>query len=474
MDLGAQQLDSLAGTKYPFSQDSRFVSDKPVSTGLVQYKLPCDMFDEVVIDTDPGVQAYLSGIEPDEGYLVFSLSGNGTDETFQVSGTAFDRSGRLFYASRLAFVRIHTRYKFRFTELLRAIWKKDGPVPRTPFKVYFDPHCIRVREKRLVAFSVHGGEATGDVVLKPGYNILMEQPDYTSSNNISISASAGMGEGRVPCEVAYPDALDSTGIAGAIPDADGNIRFETDGCYSIIPLSDNDFRIIGHCRQCCSCEGDYLPAAQATNIFTQRLDAAYEALVKVNTAYNSFIAETQDKLNRSVLAPLVAASSVRSKAVAAGEYAIRTGMTFANMTLDSIRIKRFVLSVQTGAGGIVIMDLSDVSKLVEESNGTVIDIALAAEGLVEVSRTLQVGPYAKLSKDAVLPAETGIVLGTGLEMYVASVSRCYDNSPVGTPGPLVCSSPGYSVEVTYCKVDGEGNDGEDVTETVTGEFKQES
>lgn len=469
MRLGTQVQNERLGTKYPFSDDSGFVSDVPYSTYSSDGKIPCDLFDDVVVDSNDKVSVFVTGINCDVGSVTLSITDDSgvVSATFDLDARSFDKHGRALYVSKSAFVRVSTKHVRNLRDVLaRAKAGNDSVLSYAVGDVGFDIHCYRISERRLLAFDVHDEQVSGDVVLRTGYNMDIDLQDFTDDNTISLSASAGAGVGRVPCDVAYPDVSVDDGMSGLSPDKDGSIRIEADGCYSVVPMADNGVRLYGQCTQCCSCEGDYLPAALAVNNLIVRMNAIRGRLSEINDRHNQFIADTVASIGSFTAAPELAVVSRKSNGAKPGEYAVRTGFTFANMTSETCIITGLRFYVTTGGTKTTLFELSDASTIFRPFDEAETQQRLADKGILEISRTVQVGPYVHANQEAVLPSG-GISIGPGLEFYVSSVTRGTTNTRKGL---RVYNSETYSVKVSY-RPDDHGSRA--IEKTLTGTFSSE-
>lgn len=448
MKLGVQFPNESEGTKYPFSEDSALVSAQPVScfVGSGPWNVvPCDLFDDVCVDVSGGVSVFLQSLDGMSGKALFAVSDAESGEvlaSFELGNRDFDELGRAFYASNAAFVRVSTKYARSFGNLLGKI----AGTGTLSGRIDFDPRCLRVAEKRLEAFDVGGIRVSGDVVFEPGYNVSVARPDYVSSNNVSVSAVSGAGAGRVPCDVAYPESSGNPGILGVSPDKDGGVRIESDGCYSVVPFSDKDIQILHHCGQCCSCEGDYLPAANAVNHLAERLDAIYDELCNINRDYNAKIAEVIDGLSAAGDVSLSVRAS-KTESQTAGKYDIQVAMSFVDVVSGSVCVLGADFTV--GPARVSLFDLASASDIVPETRPVEVEAALAVRGVVEVYRSLQVGSKSKTGPDATIPPGEHVLLQSGSEMHIRSNSKCFADS-WQSQGPYVASESGYTATVRYC------------------------
>lgn len=280
MKTGAQYAGT--GTKYPFREDDPRVSNIPANPGEsgTRSEVPCNLFSEVVVDCVNGpLELVLTGVSTTAlSFSLYSPSSAIPVEEFSFGPEDFTPDGRTLHISENAVVQIETRFENPFA------FSVSGPA----LEVRFDPHCRRLAEQRLVAFSVGGQLVSGDVLFKAGHNAALERPAYDTSddNLVSFDFTAGLGEGRWPCKAA---ALSDSGISAVLPDASGAVRFEPDDCYSVVPRSENVLQILGHCSSCCSCVGDYLPAANAAGKLINRLNALIDKLDAINKRYGVYI-----------------------------------------------------------------------------------------------------------------------------------------------------------------------------------------
>ena len=474
MRIGVQRPNELSATKYPFAEDSAFVSTGTASEPIQPGLLPCDFFSDVVVDAPDGINVVISELACADGRIVFSVVGSQGDtlETFSLESRDFDDLGRAFYASENAFVRVQTKYARSMKGLLGRISAES-----VSCSIGFDPHCTRRPENRLLAFDVHGDRVAGHVAFEPGYNISFDRPDYTSSNNLSLSAIAGSGAGRVPCgESEQADKAEAV-VSGIVPDENGAVRIETDGCYSVNPLSDSALQITGQCTQCCSCEGDYLPLANAVNSMTTRLDTVYKDLSDINERHNRLIAVTKNRLTYE-LKPTFIAAATRDVLSTPGRSDIRVGVTFANVTLDDVRVLGMDMTV--GNSKIKLFDMADASGVVSAMNMEIVETVLAVRGVIEVVRTMQIGTYAKAGTDAEIPEDEGVSVKSGATMYITSGSKC-SNQSRESDGPYMSSAANFAVTIRYCResdfeqamadMESEGSSTRIVTEVFGGVFE---
>jgi len=302
MRIGTQYEE--VGSKYPFDESDPGVSNFP-STTIELGKVPCDLFSDVVIDcNDTKFELLLDGVE--NGQVKFKWSaGQGIEGEFFISGRNFNSFGRVLYVSSVgSIVQIETHLGKSFDSVVSSFslapdpggWGEPVPVfPATGAKIKFDRRCYRLSEKRLLSLGVNGVRVSGDILFIPGYNTSLSVPMYgTDKNpNLLIDFSAGAGAGKAPCvsKEVYP------GMKGLMPNANGDIRIETDGCYSIYPISNSELFISSSCTACCSCEGDYIPVAKALKQLILRSvnpsspQGVYQRLVSVHNRYNSLIGD---------------------------------------------------------------------------------------------------------------------------------------------------------------------------------------
>lgn len=92
---------------------------------------------------------------------------------------------------------------------------------------------------------------TGDVMLKPGYNMALE---FDGSNGVSLNARPGAGDGVAPCWcTSDKDKFKTPGLLGN----DGHVRLFNDTCYDIIPYKSDDVGMLSahvKCKACCTCD----------------------------------------------------------------------------------------------------------------------------------------------------------------------------------------------------------------------------
>ena len=191
-----------------------------------------------------------------------------------------------------------------FQVLQRSRLNKIGPFP-------LSRSCLYARAKRVESFTLINGEIasqkiTGDVKFVAGTNMYvgndLSQASYAYSsavasdkNGIVLSAVAGAGAGRVPCDPS--NDVECTGITGnVIPDAQGDVVIEGDGCYQISPCPErNSVRIVGRCTACCQCK-DYVDIGNRLAGQSQTLSGVYARLMSDTTTYNQYATKFNESL----------------------------------------------------------------------------------------------------------------------------------------------------------------------------------
>ena len=484
MKLGTQISDNLSGSKYPFAEDSEVVSAYTVDQKQERGKLPCDLFSDVVVDADFGKDEsfVVWAVHGDEGVIDFARWDNVKAENnesyvpeilFSASKPDFDKFGRLLYVSNDVFVRIETKHRNDFDDVVKYAASvlvqgdpedpgdEDQILPSVLYgPIHFDSRCTRKPEKRLQAFAVHGSIVQGDVKFMPGYNVAIERPILGVDNSLSIRAEGGAGEGRVPCSEAYVDG-NSSGLVGLTPGADGDIRIETDGCYSIAPMSERLLKIMGHCRSCCSCEGDYLPAANSVNKLILRMNAAYEALSDINRNYNELIRSTAEKIKSMEIQPDLLVAVARTRA--SGEtnrFRTKVDISFLNKTSNDLQILSVLVRLSSSVNALA--DFSSDSNLVPEDDKDGINAKLEDVGIVETVRSLQVGDAVFENTVAVISEPMDLPAGSAL--YASTSSRAVSVMP---RGQALYNAPDITVQITYRK----GTNGVATTIGKTAKFK---
>lgn len=174
---------------------------------------------------------------------------------------------------------------------------------------YLSKSCMYARASRVESFTLVNGDVasqkiTGDVRFEAGNNMYvgndMSQAVYAYSsamasekNGVVLSAIAGAGAGRVPCDESN-DCPDTVG--NITPDAQGDVVIEGDGCYQISPYPDrNAVRIVGRCNACCQCK-DYVEIGDRLGERSQVLAKVYNRLMTDLTTYNQYAQAFNDSL----------------------------------------------------------------------------------------------------------------------------------------------------------------------------------
>lgn len=446
MKLGSPYGNSDRGSKYPFDEKSKFVSVVPGTPEAG--KIPCDLFRVALFDMkDDDVSVSIQSVS--SGGIAFLVSRPGAgDEHFVVSRDSLDEHGRFFFSSRRLFARLESRYVGDdFDAVVNQI--SGGADFEFPEPVGFDSSCTTRSAKKLESFQVGNSIVAGDVALRGGYNVDLQLSRDGSA--IEVRCGSGLGDGLVPCT---GGPVESQGIVGVVPDADGAVRIETDGCYSVCPVSDNVLQILGHCVACCSCDGDYLPVAKAVDNLIQRVAGSpetegdtgglYGELTRLNESYSRIVEDARDFLSRTVAAPEISMFYAEKSVLNdnADMYEIRVTLGFANRYSDSIRVR----SISVSAGGKMLATTSAVPVI--HTDDSSISAATADGGLAELSRSLQCDSVHFNDEDAVIDTVAGVELEQSKFMYFSTILRA-NNSIPETPGRIVFLSDFVELSVSY-------------------------
>jgi len=157
----------------------------------------------------------------------------------------------------------------------------------------FETAAVEYRPGRVEKIIIENDipeEVTGGVSLIAGYNIqfTVDPADITpveGTTDIRISARAGAGFGKRPCEP--PDPIDYIAtINGIGPDEDGNLTIDPTLCHrlGLLPAA-NKITIINDCAPCCSCQ-DYANAVEALEDFFDDLKVVKDQLDETIVDYN--------------------------------------------------------------------------------------------------------------------------------------------------------------------------------------------
>jgi len=147
----------------------------------------------------------------------------------------------------------------------------------TGTSVSFDPSVVVNPTPAVLSLEADStvlAPSDGIVKLMAGYNIGLDlQPPAgpppagegiisafeAPETAIVVSATPGLGEGRIPCTEPVADNSVVRRLGGATADKAGNVSIEADDCYRIEPslLDPHALRLSGDCVACCSCEDYY-------------------------------------------------------------------------------------------------------------------------------------------------------------------------------------------------------------------------
>lgn len=196
---------------------------------------------------------------------------------------------------------------------------QGGPSIFGSFKL--SKSCIYARAPRVRSFTLINGDVasdkiSGDVKFIAGNNMYVGNdlsqamsmyPSLLGADKggIVLSAIPGAGAGRVPCafdvdcgEDEGKDNLDSNDMDGTlVPDAQGDVVIEGDGCYQISPDPFlNRISITGRCTACCQCD-DYVDIGNRLGKESRTLSSVYGRLMGAASTYNSAAQKFNESLD---------------------------------------------------------------------------------------------------------------------------------------------------------------------------------
>lgn len=441
MRLGTPFKNDATGSKYPFREDDALVSPFPVDSGSGDGLVPCDLFDFVVFDpVREGFDAFISFISA-SGAITITETAAGKSEddapeyaVYTLEPHVFDKMGRALHVSKLATARFETRYPGQLGAVvpLSIEWGDNT-------RIRFDSHCFTSPAKKLLAFSLNGKEIDGDVLFKAGYNADVSIP--SDGDSVSFNFGAGQGEGVVPCDSG--DKVSEAGMPGLAVGPDGAVRIETDGCYSVVPVAPGLLRIVGYCRSCCSCDGDYAPAIKAVETLLNRILLAYSTLQKVNEGYSGFITAAVSLLDEDSRSLNLVFTAEKTD-VDLSNSRFRISFNFAAMNRIGYAINIESATIYVGDTELVSFS-ADKTRVIDESDTLALQFALENNGYAEVMRSLQLDTSVLRGDEAVLP--DNYLLESGYAMY-GFVTIIGSNTP-GTLGYALAASNSVRLYVRY-------------------------
>jgi len=425
MFLGIQRAEP--GSKYPFDENSKYVSNFPFSDiDSLDNKIPCNFFSDVIVDCDYGFDLILSPVQSSAG-IKFSWSLGASSGDFLLTKGSFYHTDTAMVVLSGAVIRVRSQLG---DNLWRIVESFDNFEAFGDVGIRFDPNCFRVREKKLMSFEVGNKSVSGDVLLRSGYNAGISIYDQFGSNNsFLIDLSPGAGEGNVPCD----DIASGGPLSGLHPDSDGAVRIESDDCYSIIPVSSNVLQISGNCSVCCSCEGDYLPVAIAVTNLINKINTSYLNLKGLIARYNAYIDSAPAGQ------PVEGALKVSANA-----------KWYDGSVTVSVGIVNMLNSGRTMLTGLL---LSFSGFTINFSNGPV-----SVPGVTE-SRLIQIGSTSR--KQITVPS-SGLYLPAGNTMAILSNLTLDDSEPSGA---AIGNSFSVNVTATFL-VDNQGSEPKTITQSV--------
>ena len=146
------------------------------------------------------------------------------------------------------------------------------------------------RVEKIIIENIVPEEVAGEIALLAGYNIQFtvnpaEVVAADGVTDVKISARAGSGAGRRPCQPPPPIDYIAT-INGVGPDEDGNLTIDPTQCHRLgLFPTDHKITIINDCSPCCSCE-DYANAVEALEGFFADLKVVKDQLDDTIVDYN--------------------------------------------------------------------------------------------------------------------------------------------------------------------------------------------
>jgi len=274
VSIGDEYLTSNSAIAYPFQEDARGLARMDDAAHGSPAKLPSDVFVDglLMLPADELSVIYLTSLTKTGTSLAFQFSNADGDSVLAatVDTAAWDLTATyqlMTVAEDDAFARL-TVLTSAFVSYFSAL-TADSFVETIPMEHgVVNNRTLRIETLKLLTTLPDPpepdvpGDITGDVTLIAGYNtrlilnseIVGESSDTTV---MGIDFIPGDGEGRVPCEEEVTTIVHHPFNGEIIPDGQGNVMLETDGCYGIVPtVAGGLFRLEGVCAACCSCD-DY-------------------------------------------------------------------------------------------------------------------------------------------------------------------------------------------------------------------------
>ena len=285
-------------------------------------------------------------------------------------------------------------------------------------------------------------EITGRIAFVDGYNceytsVASTTPDTT---DVTMIMAPGSGLGLYPCTEVAP--VVNKRLMGLVPDKAGNINFQGDACYNVIP--GEVLQINSSCVACCSCE-DYANVTKALKLLLSKSSSILHKFTAGRDNYERGVAHYNTVVAAKFIRPQLFASGFAGYKDVAGAV-VAPGLSgrqlsnagawatvsaeLKNNTQFNMKITSFGLSLNPTN------TIESVHYTYDGAGAVGNDTALLMNKVIAKGRTLSVGIRVKASNwdPSTAAAWTGAVTASVLV------------TPAGTPPPPVPSP--YSVSLT--------------------------
>lgn len=224
---------------------------------------------------------------------------------------------------------------------------------------------------------------TGDVRIKPRYNMSVSVVEDEAG--VSFSAIPGAGAGAVPCS-----CEDSESIGISLSSPDGHVRIFNDTCYDLEPCemttrevdgevrASRVIRVHGKCTACCTC-------SMYESIVNDRLAALAESIRNSKTQINGYLAKYNDAVrlfNDRISKPSLSDIRMSMTAMPIGKHVSpKLKGTYVSGRMDRCS---FTAVIRNGSYFVVTANVSSMS-----SSGSIVEASAAwsPDGMTQKSKT---------------------------------------------------------------------------------------